>query len=138
MANGSSDGGGDDGVKIEGGVIAAPQAVLKHLLHFDGLQDDVKVKGEGGVIMAKVDEIEDIVFLLEETFNEGKGILERGGVEEGGRHCEERRFVQRKLVGLVVSVRQLSEESLQVLPSFIALKNFRGILQIAFQFSCLV
>ena len=42
------------------------------------------------------------------------------------------RLVQRKLVGLVVSVRRLSEESLQVLSSFIALKNLRGILQIAF------
>jgi len=42
------------------------------------------------------------------------------------------RFVRRKLVGLVVSVRQLSKESLQVLSSFIALKNLGGILQIAF------
>jgi len=42
------------------------------------------------------------------------------------------RLVRRKLVGLVASVRRLSEESLQVLPSFIALKNLRGILQIAF------
>ena len=42
------------------------------------------------------------------------------------------RLVQRKLVGLVASVRQLSEESLQVLSSFIALKNLGGILQIVF------
>ena len=87
MLNGSSNRGGDNGVKIEGGVIVAPQVILKQFLHFDGLQDDVKVKGEGGVIVAEVDKIEDIVFLLEKTFNEGKGILEGGGVEEGGRHC---------------------------------------------------
>jgi len=42
------------------------------------------------------------------------------------------RFVQRKLVGLVASVRRLSEESLQALSSFIALNNLGGILQIAF------
>jgi len=42
------------------------------------------------------------------------------------------RLVQRKLVGLVASVRRLSEELLQVLPSFIALKSLGGILQIAF------
>jgi len=66
-----------------------------------------------------------------EMFNESKGILERGGIEEGGRHYK-RGWFQRKLVGLVVSVRRLSEELLQVLPSFIALKNFGSILQIAF------
>jgi len=37
-------------------------------------------------------------------------------------------WFQRKLVGLVASVRQLSEGLLQVLSSFIALKNLRGIL----------
>jgi len=65
----------------------------------------VEVEGKGGVIMAEVNEVEDIAFLLEEAFNEGEGILEGGGVEEGGRHCEERGFVRRKLVGLVASVR---------------------------------
>jgi len=29
MANGSCDGGGDDGVQVEGGIVVAPQAVLK-------------------------------------------------------------------------------------------------------------
>jgi len=48
----------------------------------------VEVEGEGGVIVAKIDEIKDVVLLLKETFDESKGILERGGVEEGGRHCE--------------------------------------------------
>ena len=48
------------------------------------------------------------------------------------------RLVRRKLVGLVVSVRRLSEELLQVLSSFIALKDLGGILQIAFGFPCLV
>jgi len=44
----------------------------------------------------------------------------------------EREVGSKKAVGLVASVRRLSEESLQVLPSFIALKNLGGILQIAF------
>jgi len=64
----------------------------------------VEVEGEGGVIVAKVDENEDVALLLEEAFDEGKGVLERGGVEEGGRHCE-RGWFRRKLVGLVASVR---------------------------------
>jgi len=64
----------------------------------------VKVEGEGGVTVRKINEVEDIVFLLEETFDESKGVLEGGGVEEGRRHC--RRLVQRKLVGLVASVRR--------------------------------
>jgi len=59
----------------------------------------VEVEGEGGVIVAKVDEVEDIVFLLEETFNESEGILEGGRVEEGGRHCK-RGLVSKKACGL--------------------------------------
>jgi len=88
MANGSCDGGGDDGVQIEGGIVVAPQAVLKQLLHFDGLQDDVEVEGKGGVVMTEIDEIEDIVFFLEKMFDEGEGVPEGGRVEEGGRHCK--------------------------------------------------
>jgi len=131
MANGSSNGGGDDGMEIKGGIIITPQVILEQFLHFNGFQDHVKVEGEGGVIMAEVDEVEDIAFLLEKAFDEGEGILERGGVEEGGRHGK-RGLVSKKAVGLVVSVRRLSEESLQALPLFIALKNLGGILQIAF------
>jgi len=48
----------------------------------------VKVEGEGGVIVTEVDENEDVALLLEEAFDEGKGVSERGGVEEGRRHCE--------------------------------------------------
>jgi len=91
----------------------------------------VEVEGKGGVVVAEIDEVEDVVFLLEETFDECEGVSEGGGVEEGRRHCEGGWF-RRKLVGLVASVRRLSEELLQVLPSFIALKNLGGILQIAF------
>jgi len=53
--------------------------------------------------MAEVSEVKDIVFLLEEMFDEGEGILERGGVEEGGRHGK-RGSVSKKAVGLVASV----------------------------------
>jgi len=88
MANGSGDRGGDDGVEIEDGVVATPQAVLKYLLCFDGLQDDMKVEGEGGVVVTEIDEVEDIVFLLEKMFNEGKGVLKGGGVEKRRRHCK--------------------------------------------------
>jgi len=65
----------------------------------------MEVEGEGGIIVAEVDEDEDVVFFLKETFDEGEGVTERGGVEEGGRHCE-RGWFQRKLVGLVASVRR--------------------------------
>ena len=63
----------------------------------------MEVEVEGGVIMAEVSEVKDIVFLLEEMFDEGEGILERGGVEEGGRHGK-RGSVSKKAVGLVASV----------------------------------
>ena len=65
----------------------------------------MKVEGEGGVVVTEVDEVEDIVFFLEKAFDEGKGILERGGVEKGRRHYE-RGLVRRKFVGLVASVRR--------------------------------
>ena len=47
----------------------------------------MEVEGKGGVVVAEIDEVEDIVFLLEKTFDEGEGVSEGGGVEEGGRHC---------------------------------------------------
>jgi len=47
----------------------------------------MEVEGKGGVIVAEIDEIEDIFFLLEETFNKGEGVSEGSGVEKGGRHC---------------------------------------------------
>ena len=47
----------------------------------------MEVEGEGGVVVAKVDEVEDILFFLEKMFDESKGILERSRVEKGGRHC---------------------------------------------------
>jgi len=128
MSNGSGDGGSDNGVKVEGGIVTTSQAVLEYLLRFDGFQDDVKVEGEGGVIATEVDEVEDIVFFLEETFDESEGILEGGRVEKGGRHCK-RGFGFKESCWLSCECfRQLSEESLQVLSSFIALKNLGGIL----------
>jgi len=48
----------------------------------------MEVEGEGGVVVTEVDEVEDIVFFLEEAFDEGEGVLERSGVEEGRRHCK--------------------------------------------------
>ena len=65
----------------------------------------MKVEGKGGVVVTEVDEIEDVVFFLEKTFDEGEGVPEGGGVEEGGRHFVRGRLIRRKLVGLVVSVR---------------------------------
>ena len=88
MGNGSCDGGGDDGMEIEGGMVVASQVVLKQLFHFNGFQDNVEVEGEGGVVMTEIDEVEDVVFLLEETFDESKGTLKGSRVEKGGRHCE--------------------------------------------------
>jgi len=63
----------------------------------------MEVEGEGGVVVAKVNKDEDVVFFLKKMFDEGKGIPERGGVEEGRRHGK-RGWFRRKLVGLVASV----------------------------------
>jgi len=46
----------------------------------------VEVEGKGGVIVAEINEVEDVVFFLEKTFDEGEGVSEGGRVEEGGRH----------------------------------------------------
>jgi len=48
----------------------------------------VEIEGEGGVAVTEVDEFEDVVFFLKKTFDESEGVLEGGGVEEGGRHCK--------------------------------------------------
>jgi len=55
----------------------------------------VKVEGKGGVVVAEVDENEDVALLLEEVFDEGKGVSEGGRVEEGGRHCERGWFLKK-------------------------------------------
>ena len=47
----------------------------------------MEVKGEGGVTVTEVNEVEDILFLLEEAFDEGEGVSEGSRVEEGRRHC---------------------------------------------------
>ena len=47
----------------------------------------MEVEVEGGVIVTEVDEVKDVFFLLEEAFDEGKGVLEGSGVEEHRRHC---------------------------------------------------
>jgi len=65
----------------------------------------MEVEGEGGVVVAKVDENEDVVFFLKKTFDESEGVAEGGRVEKGGGHCE-RGWFRRKLVGLVASVRR--------------------------------
>ena len=47
----------------------------------------MKVEGKGGVVVTEIDEVEDVVFFLEKTFDECEGVSEGGRVEEGGRHC---------------------------------------------------
>ena len=46
----------------------------------------MKVESEGGVVLANVDEIEYIIFMLNETFNEEGGGEERVGVEVASVH----------------------------------------------------
>jgi len=136
MANGSCDGGGDDGVEVEGGIVATSQTVFEQLLCFDGLQDDVEVEGEGGVV------VRSMRLKTLSSFWRRRSIKVKAYWKEAELKRVEDivrgRLVRRKLVGLVASVRRLSEESLQVLSSFITLKNFGSILQIAFGFPCLV
>jgi len=47
----------------------------------------MKVEGEGGVIVTEINEVEDVFFFLEKTFNKGEGVLEGSRVEKGRRHC---------------------------------------------------
>jgi hypothetical protein len=63
----------------------------------------VEVERKGGVILTMVDDVEDVVFVLKESFNEESGGDKGFSVERGSVHDEKGCFAK-KLVGLVVSL----------------------------------
>jgi len=135
MSNGGGDGGDGDIIHGKDG-LGIPSDFFEPFLVGYGLQDELEVEGEGWVVLAEVDEGDDVFFLSKEVAEVNGGGGERSRVE--CRHDDMRRLVQRKLAGLVVSVRQLSGGLLQTFPPFIILKNLRGILQVAFWLPCFV
>jgi len=94
MANGGGDGGdgnvihGEDGLGIPGGF-------FEPLLVGYGFQDELEVEGEGWVVLAQVDEGDNVFFLPKEVSEVDGGGGEGGGVER--RHGEMRRLIRRKL-----------------------------------------
>jgi len=116
MANGSSDGGDGDIIHGKDG-FGIPGDFFEPLLVGYGLQDELEVEGEGWVVLAEVDEGNDVFFLPKEVAEVNGGGGEGSGVE--GRHfLRMRRLVRRKLVGLVASVRRLSEDFTADVSSF--------------------
>jgi len=105
MANGGGDGGNGDVIHGEDG-LSIPGDFLEPLLVGYRLQNELEVEGEGQIILTKVDEGDNVFLLSKEVTEVDGGSGKRGGVE--CRHNEMRRLVQRKLTGLVVSVRRLS------------------------------
>jgi len=83
MANGSGD--GSDGDIIHGkDRLGIPSDFFEPLLVGYGLQDELEVEGEGWVILAEVDEGDNVFFLPKEVAEVDGGSGEGGGVE--GRH----------------------------------------------------
>ena len=46
----------------------------------------MEVKSEGGIVLASIDEIEDVILILNEAFNEKGGSEERVSVKVAGIH----------------------------------------------------
>jgi len=115
MANGGGDGGDGDVIHGKDG-LGVSGDFFKPLFIGYGLQDELEVEGKGQVILAEVDEGDNVFFLSKEVAKVDSGGGEGSGVE--GRHGKMRRLVRRKLVGLVASVRQLSEDLTADVSSF--------------------
>jgi hypothetical protein len=72
----------------------------------------MKVEGKSGVVLTMIDEVEDVIFILEETFDEEGSSDERFGVEDGSVH-DEKRFGCEEAVWLGCEFfRRLSEETI--------------------------
>jgi hypothetical protein len=74
-----------------------------------------------------VDDIEDVIFVLEETFDEEGGSDERFSVENGSVH-DEKGWFAKKLVGLVASLDDCLKRLLQLLPLLIVFEDVGSIL----------
>jgi hypothetical protein len=76
-----------------------------------GFENELEVEGKSGVVLAMVDEIEDVIFILEEAFDEEGGGDEGFGVEDGSVHDEES-LVFKEAGWLGCEFRRLSEETI--------------------------
>jgi len=83
MADGSGDGGNGDIVHGKDG-LGVPGDFFESLLIGYRFQDELEVEGEGWVILAEVDEGDNVFFLPEEVAEVDGGGGEGGGIE--GRH----------------------------------------------------
>jgi len=101
MTNGGSNG-GDSNVVHRKDRFGIPSDFFKPLLIGYRLQNKLEVQDEGQVILAVVDKGDDVFFLPKEVAEVDGGSGEQSRVE--GRHGKMKRFVRRKLVGLVASV----------------------------------
>ena len=64
----------------------------------------MEVEGKSGVVFADVDEIEYVILMLNEAFDEKGGGKERVGVEVASVHVYEESGLQESLVGLIASL----------------------------------
>ena len=78
----------------------------------------MKVEGESGIVLADIDEIEHIILMLNEAFDEEGGGEEGVVVEVASVHVYEEGGLQ-KASWLDCEFRRLSEVLSQVLPPFI-------------------
>jgi len=83
MTNGGGDGGNGDIVHGKDG-LSIPSDFFKPFLVGYRLQDKLEVEGKGRIILAKVDEGDNVFFLPKEVAEVDGGGGEGGGVE--GRH----------------------------------------------------
>jgi len=90
MANGGSNGSNGDIIHGEDR-LGIPSDFFEPLLIGYRLQDELEVEGEGWVILAEVDEGDDVFFLPKEVAEVDGGSGERSRVECG--HDEMRRLV---------------------------------------------
>ena len=69
----------------------------------------MEIEGKSGIILAGIDEVEYIILMLNEAFNEEGGGEERVGVEVASVHVVWGRFGYKKASWLDCEFRQLSE-----------------------------
>jgi len=93
MSNGGGDGSDGDN-KCREDRFGVPCNFFEPFLISYSFEDELKIKNDGGVILAEVNEGDNVLFLLEEAAEVDSGSGERSRVES--QHCEMRRLVSKK------------------------------------------
>jgi hypothetical protein len=108
VQNAVSDGSGDHGdynsMETKNIVVLISQFVFEVFLGSDSFEYELKVEREGGIILALVNNVENMIFVLNETFNEEGGSDKGFSVENGGVHDKRRVGLLRKLFGLIANL----------------------------------